>query len=275
LNFDRMTRKTLPSMNKAKPSADHVLDDLGHYLAKAAKSLFEYLRLALRPAPQAEVAAGRNEGAGPRASRGRPARRGASAYPWDRILPVAQRLLRDRPTKLWRSGEFSKAIRAAGVHLKKVTGLHFGLLPRLRKIGAIAEDGKGGFSAKPAAGAARRAGRAGKPARKAKAGPATPGKRRAGKPSRAAAPRKPAGQGGMEQLIAASQKILDADPFRVWRAGDFLKALRDSGIALPSWKGVHFKLLPKLRAAQLIEREGPGFRASVRARPDSAKGSSK
>jgi hypothetical protein len=68
-------------------------------------------------------------------------------------------------------------------------------------------------------------------------------------------------------LLEACQKLLDADPFKVWQARDLVKALRESGVPVSRWVGMHYKILPILTNAKLIEFEGDGFRAAVRPAP--------
>jgi hypothetical protein len=257
-------------MKKTSTSTENDLANLAQHLHAAVDSL---VRLLGGSAGGAEKLPGGGEA---------PASPRAGGWPWDEIIPVAQRILAKDPSRRWHSGEFSHAIRAAGVKLARVTGLHFGLLPRLRKLDAIVEDGAGGFTGRPDGGDAatpsKPTARAPKPKAKAvvakpapgrgnAARPKTPAKpaAKAAKPATKPAPAPARGRAAagdpIDRLVAATRDILAANPSKIWRPGELIAALRESGVRLPSWKGVHFQLLPRLKEAKLIDKIGSGYRA--------------
>ena len=126
-------------------SADKELSSLSRHLDGAVHSLVRFLHTLSDSVGRRIVHAG-SPGAAP-ARRGRPpgsgkkARRTAQAWPWDDIMPVAEKLLSDEPARRWKPAEFCKAVRAAGVKLNSTRGMHFGLLPRLKERGLIQERG--------------------------------------------------------------------------------------------------------------------------------------
>jgi hypothetical protein len=61
---------------------------------------------------------------------------------WEAIVASALRMLADEPQRRWRPMELCRAIVEHGIDAP-LRGMHFGLLARLRKVGAIEEDGSG------------------------------------------------------------------------------------------------------------------------------------
>ncbi|MBI4860630.1 MAG: hypothetical protein HY815_10260 [Candidatus Riflebacteria bacterium] len=219
----------------------------------------------------------------------------AGQFPWTQIVAIAKKLLAKDPTRSWKIGELASAVRKAGASIVSATGRHFGLLPRLRKLGVINETGEGIFTGKKPTTTSPKAEKKAVKTVVEKA-PATVGKPPAARKSEKkttkrvvkepeatkpvakevpkAVQKKPKATIG-EKLIAACQKLLDADPFKVWQARDLVKALRAEGVSVPNWAGMHYKILPLLKSAKLIEFEDGGFRSAVRPTPPSEPGAVK
>jgi len=213
----------------------------------------------------------------------------APVYPWETVLAAARRLLRKNPARRWSSSELCKSVKEmAG--LASAKGLHLGLLPKLKSEGLIAErngvlTAKLGAEKKTAAPARATVKKTAKPAVK-EAAPRgrvsarttvkakTMARKAAAKmepvelpPETVAPEARNADKQIDDTLLAACQNLLESDPFKVWTGADFVKAVRDTGLSLPSWKGLHFSLPAILRKAKLVENEAGGFRASVRPAP--------
>ena len=71
-----------------------------------------------------------------------------AAWQWEKILPEAERLLREQPERSWRPAELVRAIRESGLELESYRGLHFAITPQLRSANLINEDASGNFTAK-------------------------------------------------------------------------------------------------------------------------------
>lgn len=248
----------IPMKKRTTPSAEGALDKLSRNITEAADSFIEVLRSSLESIKHSArigtPAEARTHSSVRAAGRGARVRKASvkNRWPWDQILSAAQRLLKEDFGKRWTA-----------------------LLPRLREMGLIGGTGARAFRAtggkapdaeKPATHnvtAVRRARNKGKPVavKPAKTRKAvTVSKRRSALEGKAA-------DGSDAKLIAASRTLLDADSFRVWRAREFIHALKYVGVSLPSWRGVHLKLLPRLRAQKMIKDEGAGFRAAVKTEP--------
>ncbi|MBI4859051.1 MAG: hypothetical protein HY815_02070 [Candidatus Riflebacteria bacterium] len=117
-------------------------------------------------------------------------------WDWDRILPVARRILRSAPERRWTSSDFCRAVRKACTGIDSGRGLHFGLIPRLADEGLITRGDNGTFVALKSA-QKRRA----KSPRKPKAAKVS---RRAKSRSRARTPRAKAAGRSTETVEAAN-----------------------------------------------------------------------
>jgi hypothetical protein len=238
-------------MKKPSNKSPDPAEQFSRYVSGAIKSLFELVqtwrgasagtaavaRSAAKPiAKVAKVATGLHQASG--------------QFPWDQILKIARKLLSKDPTKLWRIGELCQAVKKAGADVISATGMHFGLLPRLKAEKLIVQTRKGTFTGRPAGVMA-----APKAQKTASAKLRTAPK---------AAEKKVKMPSNDNQLVAACEKLLRADPFKVWSGSDLVKAVRATGFTLPSWTGMHFTLPSILRKAKLVENEGKGFRAAVR-----------
>ena len=69
-----------------------------------------------------------------------------AAPPWDAMVERAIELLRSDPKRTWKPAELTRAVRDSGIALSSLQGAHFGLVSRLRQLGAI-EDGDTGLHA--------------------------------------------------------------------------------------------------------------------------------
>lgn len=148
-------------MKKSISGTPDPLEQLAHHISGAVNSFIELLRAwrekTIVPAATApEVGEKPVKPAAPPAAK--PAKRAptgvhqpAGQFPWKQIIVVAQDLLAKDPAKSWKIGELAHAIKAAGANVVSATGMHFGLLPRLRELGLISESPKGTFAAKTVA----------------------------------------------------------------------------------------------------------------------------
>ncbi|MBI2921561.1 MAG: hypothetical protein HYY18_10810 [Planctomycetes bacterium] len=78
----------------------------------------------------------------------------------------------------------------------------------------------------------------------------------------------PAVERPWELILGLARKVLGAGGDRVWRTSELMGALRDAGLDLPTFKGLHFGLIPRLQKAGDIELfEGGTLRATRAAAP--------
>jgi len=133
--------------------ANQELDTFAKHLTEVIHSLVQYLRNS-HWSERGEASTGRPTRSSVRTSTRR--RTPSIEWPWDSIMKSATKLLRNQPDRRWKPGEFCQAVKAAS-DIESAKGLHFGLLPRLRKMGLIANAGRGTFKALPARTAAKNA----------------------------------------------------------------------------------------------------------------------
>lgn len=151
---------------------------------------------------------------------------------WDALVSRALELLRAEPERVWKPAELVRTVRDSGIPLASLQGVHFGLMPRLRQLGAIV-DVDDGFTSREATGVATAA-----------SAPST------------AEPRE---EVPWEAVIDQALALLRATPERVWKPAELTRAVRDAGVALSSLQGVHFGLMARLRALSAIEEREDGF----------------
>ena len=121
-----------------------ILEDLSTHLLAAVDLVMELLKdreapdlSAKTPEPKTKGKVGDQERA---------------AWQWEKILPEAERLLREQPERSWRPTELVRGIRESGLELKSYRGLHFAIIAQLRSANLINEGTGGEFTAKPVKG---------------------------------------------------------------------------------------------------------------------------
>ncbi|HEY3354345.1 MAG TPA: hypothetical protein VGQ83_13920, partial [Polyangia bacterium] len=189
----------------------------------------------------------------------------AGARDWDRITEAARRLLARDPDRWWRAQELALALRDQGLAGSTLRGLAAGAAARLRAAGIVDEDsGRLRLRAEddtgdPApASAPRGAARSEEPA-SARAPASAPPAPPAAKAT--AAPR------SWAVIVARAGELLRADPTRLWKLSELSRAVQEADPAsVGSRRGLHFGLLPRLRAAGLIA-EAPDGRVCLAATP--------
>ncbi len=161
-----------------------------------------------------------------------------SATPWEAMVERALSLLRQDPARTWKPAELTRAVRDSGIAVASLQGAHFGLLARLRQVGAIRE-GDAGFQASalldgPSAPALPIA---------EESEPAGPKVRR----------ELPWGQ-----IVPAAMALLRAEPDRRWGQSELVRAVRDSGVPLDNLQGIHFGLTGRLSGLGAIDIDEQG-----------------
>jgi hypothetical protein len=124
---------------------DQHLDTFAKHIAGAVTSLIQLLRGSKLSEPEAV-----SQRLAARPSRRKRSRQAGSSveWPWEKIVKTAAKLLQKQPDRHWKPGELSQAVKTVLDELRSAKGLHFGLIPRLRKLGLIASAGRGSFKAR-------------------------------------------------------------------------------------------------------------------------------
>ncbi len=165
-----------------------------------------------------------------------------SAPPWEAMVERALVILQQDPRRQWKPSELTRAVRDSGIALISLQGAHFGLISRLRQVGAI-EDGDVGFRAS---------------ALLVKQSPTAPEPEPTpGDASQAAQP-KVRRELPWAQIIPAAMTLLRAEPDRVWGQSELVRAVRDSGVPLDNLQGIHFGLTGRLSGLGAIDVDEAG-----------------
>lgn len=165
-----------------------------------------------------------------------------AAPPWEAMVERALVMLRFDPKREWKPAELTRAVRDSGIALTSLQGAHFGLISRLRQVGAI-EDGDVGFHA--SALLVKQSLTTSEPEASAvdSAAPTAPKVRR---------------ELPWAQIVPAAMALLRAEPDRVWGQSELVRAVRDSGVPLDNLQGIHFGLTGRLSGLGAIDIDEEG-----------------
>ena len=163
-----------------------------------------------------------------------------TAPPWEAMAERAIELLRADPKRVWRPAELSRAVRDSGIALSSLQGVHFGLLSRLRQLGAI-EELDAGFHASALL------------QQQAAPAPSSPDS----EPVVAAEP-KVRRELPWAQIVPAAMALLRAEPDRLWGQSELVRAVRDSGVPLDNLQGIHFGLTARLSGLGAVDIDDAG-----------------
>lgn len=175
---------------------------------------------------------------------GLPSQRG-SEQDLETLSQAALRLLLAEPDRDWRPVELCRALEAAGMQDAARPGVHARLLARLRAKNAVVYGIHGRFRARPGL---------------------------AGSDLSAGAPlllERPPDR-DWDAITEAAVRLLRAEPGRVWRPAELSRAVAETGVEVIQLRGLHFGLLPRLRALGVIQDAAGGFQLSTQGSPQSS-----
>lgn len=161
--------------------------------------------------------------------------------PWtfDKLFSAARDQILGNPPRVWTAAELCQTLRLAGAKLATWRGVPGKLVARLRAERLVEAREGGGFCAHVE--------------------PRSQGEHRAveaadgSAPSVTAPSMRSAVSIPWDAIVRAAQQILLEAPSRAWRWAELARAVRDSGVVSPTWKGIHIGLGAKLEALGLIE----------------------
>lgn len=157
-------------------------------------------------------------------------------WPMARVFEIASEIVLREPDREWSGPDICQALLQAGARLESWRGVPMQITAELKRRGVIQAVSRASFRVVGAAPAPDRAVDA--------AGLKQASKRPS--PSTPAIP--------WDEIVAAARRCLEAEPCREWTWPELARAARDTGVASPTWKGIHIGLVAKLEALGLVER---------------------